>query len=493
MTTPLVEMQGITKAFGPVRVLEGVDFTLLPGEVHALMGENGAGKSTLIKILAGIHRPDAGSIRVDGQTVEIGSVADAERAGIAVIHQELNLIPELSVAENLFLGHEPARLGLLHRRAMRERARDWLTRVGLEALPVDTPVRRLSVGQQQLVEIARALGQHARVLVMDEPTTALTEHETTTLFALIRELRAQGAGIIYVSHRMEELFALCDRISVLRDGRLVGCRPVAGLSLDEVVRMMVGRPLKARFPQRERRPGAVRLKVEALGNRYVRDVGFEVRAGEVLGIAGLMGAGRTEILRLLFGLARAESGRIELDGRSLLPRSPVEAIGAGLALVPEDRKTQGLVLDLSVRENITLARVPARAGVIERRRERHLVSELIARLKIRTRDMEQAVRMLSGGNQQKVVLARWLALKPRVLLLDEPTRGVDVGGKAEIYELINALAGQGTAIVMVSSELPEVLAMSDSILVMHEGRATALLNAADASQERIMLAATGGQ
>ena len=493
MTTPLVEMQGITKAFGPVRVLEGVDFTLLPGEVHALMGENGAGKSTLIKILAGIHRPDAGSIRVDGQAVEIGSVADAERAGIAVIHQELNLIPELSVAENLFLGHEPARLGLLHRRAMRERARDWLTRVGLEALPVDTPVRRLSVGQQQLVEIARALGQHARVLVMDEPTTALTEHETTTLFALIRELRAQGAGIIYVSHRMEELFALCDRISVLRDGRLVGCRPVAGLSLDEVVRMMVGRPLKARFPQRERRPGAVRLKVEALGNRYVRDVGFEVRAGEVLGIAGLMGAGRTEILRLLFGLARAESGRIELDGRSLLPRSPVEAIGAGLALVPEDRKTQGLVLDLSVRENITLARVPARAGVIERRRERHLVSELIARLKIRTRDMEQAVRMLSGGNQQKVVLARWLALKPRVLLLDEPTRGVDVGGKAEIYELINALAGQGTAIVMVSSELPEVLAMSDSILVMHEGRATALLNAADASQERIMLAATGGQ
>ncbi|MDI3261077.1 MAG: sugar ABC transporter ATP-binding protein [Sinobacteraceae bacterium] len=492
MTTPLVEMQGITKAFGPVRVLEGVDFTLLPGEVHALMGENGAGKSTLIKILAGIHRPDAGSIRVDGQAVEIGSVADAERAGIAVIHQELNLIPELSVAENLFLGHEPARLGLLHRRAMRERARDWLTRVGLEALPVDTPVRRLSVGQQQLVEIARALGQHARVLVMDEPTTALTEHETTTLFALIRELRAQGAGIIYVSHRMEELFALCDRISVLRDGRLVGCRPVAGLSLDEVVRMMVGRPLKARFPQRERRPGAVRLKVEALGNRYVRDVGFEVRAGEVLGIAGLMGAGRTEILRLLFGLARAESGRIELDGRSLLPRSPVEAIGAGLALVPEDRKTQGLVLDLSVRENITLARVPARAGVIERRRERHLVSELIARLKIRTRDMEQAVRMLSGGNQQKVVLARWLALRPRVLLLDEPTRGVDVGGKAEIYELINALAGQGTAIVMVSSELPEVLAMSDRILVMHEGRATAWFDAADANQERIMLAATRG-
>lgn len=492
MTTPLVEMQGITKAFGPVRVLEGVDFTLLPGEVHALMGENGAGKSTLIKILAGIHRPDAGSIRVDGQTVEIGSVADAERAGIAVIHQELNLIPELSVAENLFLGHEPARLGLLHRRAMRERARDWLTRVGLEALPVDTPVQRLSVGQQQLVEIARALGQHARVLVMDEPTTALTEHETTTLFALIRELRAQGAGIIYVSHRMEELFALCDRISVLRDGRLVGCRPVAGLSLDEVVRMMVGRPLKARFPQRERRPGAVRLKVEALGNRYVRDVGFEVRAGEVLGIAGLMGAGRTEILRLLFGLARAESGRIELDGHSLLPRSPVEAIGAGLALVPEDRKTQGLVLDLSVRENITLARVPARAGVIERRRERHLVSELIARLKIRTRDMEQAVRMLSGGNQQKVVLARWLALRPRVLLLDEPTRGVDVGGKAEIYELINALVGQGAAIVMVSSELPEVLAMSDRILVMHEGRATALFDAADASQERIMLAATRG-
>ncbi|WP_049621310.1 sugar ABC transporter ATP-binding protein [Frateuria defendens] len=493
MNAPLIRMRGIRKAFGPVKVLEGVDFELLAGEVHALMGENGAGKSTLMKILTGVYRADEGRIEVDGEEAAIGSTGDAERLGIAIIHQELNLIPPLSVAENLFLGRELKRFGLLRQRAMRARAREWLARVGLAALDPDTPVARLSVGQRQMVEIAKALGQNARALIMDEPTAALTERETATLFALIRELRAGGTGIVYVSHRMEEIFALCDRISVLRDGHFVGTRPVPGLDLDEVVRMMVGRSLDARFPARHATLGPVRLKVENLGDEHVRGISFELRAGEVLGVAGLMGAGRTELARLLFGLGKPREGTVALDGRPLALRSPQQAIAAGFGFVTEDRKEQGLVLDLSVRENMSLPRVPARAGVIDFPREKRQTRELIEALKIRTRDMELALRALSGGNQQKVVLAKWLALKPRVLLLDEPTRGVDIGGKAEIYHIINQLAEQGVAILMISSELPEVLAMSDRILVMHEGRATALLDAAGATQEAVMHAATGGR
>lgn len=492
MTTNLVSMHGIHKAFGPVQVLRGVDFELRAGEVHALMGENGAGKSTLMKILTGQYRPDQGEIRVDGLATTINSPTDAEKHGIAIIHQELNLIPNLTVAENLFLGRELRRFGVLQQRAMRARAREWLARVGMQALSPDAKVDALSVGQQQMVEIAKALAQDARVLIMDEPTAALTERETTTLFALIRELRKSGTGIVYVSHRMEEIFALCDRLSVLRDGQFVGVRDVAGLDLDEVVRMMVGRSLEARFPSRNAKPGRTRMAVRALGDDYLRDISFDVRAGEVLGISGLMGAGRTELARLLFGLRRPRSGSITLDGKPLIVRNPVQAIDAGMGFVTEDRKGQGLVLDLSLRENISLAHIPARLGVIDRGRERAQARELIEQLHIRTRDMELDVRALSGGNQQKVVLAKWLALKPSVLLLDEPTRGVDIGGKAEIYQIINRLAEQGVAIVMISSELPEVLAMSDRILVMHEGRATALLEAAATTQEEIMRAATGG-
>jgi ribose transport system ATP-binding protein len=492
MATPLISMHGIRKAFGPVKVLEGVDFELLSGEVHALMGENGAGKSTLMKVLTGVYKADEGHIAVDGQTVAIGSTTDAERHGIAIIHQELNLIPYLSVAENLFLGRELKTFGLLRQRAMRQRAREWLAKVGMQSLSPDTPVQRLSVGQQQMVEIAKALGQNARVLIMDEPTAALTERETETLFALIRELRANGTGIVYVSHRMEEIFALCDRISVLRDGHFVGSRPIPGLSLDEVVQMMVGRSLEARFPSRAVTRGDVRLQVEQLGDSRVREISFELHAGEVLGVAGLMGAGRTELARLLFGLDKPSSGRVLLDGAPIRTRTPVQAIQAGLGFVTEDRKGQGLVLDLSLRENISLPRVPARVGIVNRLAEKLQTRALIEKLKIRTRDMELPVRALSGGNQQKVVLAKWLALKPRVLILDEPTRGVDIGGKAEIYQIINQLAEQGVAILMISSELPEVLAMSDRILVMHEGRATALLDAATATQETVMHAATGG-
>ena len=493
MSTPLVRMRDIHKAFGPVKVLEGVAFELLPGEVHALMGENGAGKSTLMKILTGIYAPDSGSIEVDGQPVSITSPADAEKHGIAIIHQELNLIPSLSVADNLFLGRELHRFGLLDRKSMAIRAKEWLARVGMERLDPGTLVERLSVGQQQMVEIARALGQKARVLIMDEPTAALTERETNTLFALIRELRAQGTGIVYVSHRMEEIFAICDRISVLRDGQFVGTRPIPGLAFDEVVKMMVGRTLDARYPQRTPNIGSIRLTAEHIGGGIVHDVSFELHAGEVLGVAGLMGAGRTELARLLFGLDKLEAGRVTLDGKVVTPKTPSEAIHAGFGFVTEDRKAQGLVLDMSLRENVSLPRVPARAGLVDRPAEKKQTRGLIDALKIRTRDMELDVRALSGGNQQKVVLAKWLALKPRVLILDEPTRGVDVGGKAEIYHIINQLAEQGVAILMISSELPEVLAMSDRILVMHEGHATALLDAHGATQEAVMTAATGGK
>lgn len=493
MTPPLLRMRGIQKAFGPVKVLEGVDFELRAGEVHALMGENGAGKSTLMKVLTGVHKADAGTIEVDGETVSIGSTSDAEKHGIAIIHQELNLIPHLSVTENLFLGRELNTFGLLHRRAMRQRAREWLARVGMQSIDPDVSVARLSIGQQQMVEIAKALGQSARVLIMDEPTAALSERETATLFALIRELRSGGTGIVYVSHRMEEIFVLCDRISVLRDGHFVGSRPVPGLSLDEIVQMMVGRSLEARFPAREVTPGAVLLSVEKLGDSRVHDISFDLRAGEVLGVAGLMGAGRTELARLLFGLDKPSEGRVLLDGQPIRTRTPSQAIDAGLGFVTEDRKAQGLVLDLSLRENISLARIPARGGIVDRSAEKKQTRGLMEQLKIRARDMELPARALSGGNQQKVVLAKWLALKPRLLILDEPTRGVDVGGKAEIYQIINQLVQNGVAILMISSELPEVLAMSDRILVMHEGRVSALLDAASATQETVMLAATGGQ
>jgi len=490
---PLVRMHDIHKAFGPVKVLEGVDFELVRGEVHALMGENGAGKSTLMKILTGIYAPDQGGIDVDGQAVSITSPAEAEKYGIAIIHQELNLIPALSIADNLFLGRELSRFGLLDRKAMTKRAMEWLARVGMTRLDPDTRIERLSVGQQQMVEIARALGQNARVLIMDEPTAALTESETNTLFKLIRELREQGTGIVYVSHRMEEIFALCDRISILRDGQFVGTRDVPGLAFDEVVKMMVGRTLDARFPARTPKIGEVRLKVEHLSGGMVKDVSFDLHAGEVLGVAGLLGAGRTELARLLFGLDKTGSGTMSLDGVTVTPKTPTEAIQAGLGFVTEDRKAQGLVLDMSLRENVSLPRVPAHAGLVDRPGEKKQTRGLIDALKIRTRDMELDVRALSGGNQQKVVLAKWLALKPRVLILDEPTRGVDVGGKAEIYHIINQLAEQGVAILMISSELPEVLAMSDRILVMHEGKATALLEAHGATQEAVMTAATGGK
>ena len=487
-----VTMQGIGKSFGPVRVLEGVDFNIAGGEIHALMGENGAGKSTLMKILSGSYTADAGTVLVDGKPVIIRSSTEAEALGIAIIHQELNLIPQLSVLDNLFLGREPNRFGVIESTHMRAEAAVWLKKVGADHLDTAREAGTLSIGQQQLVEIAKALSLNARVLIMDEPTAALSDREIDTLFQIMADLKGQGVAIVYVSHRMEEIFKVCDRISVLRDGRFVGERLIRDTNFNEIVKLMVGRELHERFPARTVAPGAVRLQVEELSDERNSHITFNVRAGEVLGIAGLMGAGRSRVVKTLFGVNRKTSGRIVLDGKPLSLRSPRDAIAAGIGLVTEDRKSQGLVLGLSVRENVTLVHLDkyAHGGIVSAGAESAAVQELITELHIRTRDAELDVKSLSGGNQQKVVFAKWLARPPKVLLLDEPTRGVDVGGKSEIYTIINRLAAGGTAIVMVSSELPEILAMSDRILVMREGRQAAILDAKATNQEEIITAAT---
>ncbi len=488
-------MQGISKSFGPVRVLDTIDFTVAGGEIHALMGENGAGKSTLMKILSGAYSSDSGRILIDGEAVTIRSTREAEALGIAIIHQELNMIPQLSVIDNLYLGREPNHFGVIERSRMQAESAGWLSKVGAGQIDVNRTAETLSIGLQQLVEIAKALSLKARVLIMDEPTASLTDREIGTLFAIMTDLKSRGVGIVYVSHRMEEIFKICDKVSVLRDGHFVGERVVAETSFDEVVKLMVGRELKERFPKREASLGPVRLKVDDLTDEgHIHGIHFEVRAGEVLGLAGLIGAGRSRILNTLFGVNRKASGEVLLDGRPLSIDRPADAIAAGIGFVTEDRKSQGLVLGLSLRENVTLVHLGkyAHAGIIDRAAEDGAVKELMDELQIRARDAELEVKALSGGNQQKVVFAKWLAVPPKVLLLDEPTRGVDVGGKPEIYHTINRLATAGTAIVMVSSELPEVLAMSDRILVMREGRQAGIFDAKATNQERIMAAATEG-
>ena len=488
-------MQGISKSFGPVRVLDTIDFTVAGGEIHALMGENGAGKSTLMKILSGAYSSDSGRILIDGEAVTIRSTREAEALGIAIIHQELNMIPQLSVIDNLYLGREPNHFGVIERSRMQAESAGWLSKVGAGQIDVNRTAETLSIGLQQLVEIAKALSLKARVLIMDEPTASLTDREIGTLFAIMTDLKSRGVGIVYVSHRMEEIFKICDKVSVLRDGHFVGERVVAETSFDEVVKLMVGRELKERFPKREASLGPVRLKVDDLTDEgHIHGIHFEVRAGEVLGLAGLIGAGRSRILNTLFGVNRKASGEVLLDGRPLSIDRPADAIAAGIGFVTEDRKSQGLVLGLSLRENVTLVHLGkyAHAGIIDRAAEDGAVKELMDELQIRARDAELEVKALSGGNQQKVVFAKWLAVPPKVLLLDEPTRGVDVGGKAEIYHTINRLAAAGTAIVMVSSELPEVLAMSDRILVMREGRQAGIFDAKATNQEQIMAAATEG-
>jgi ribose transport system ATP-binding protein len=489
-------MRGIGKSFPGVRALDGVSLELHSGEVLALVGENGAGKSTLMKILSGAQRADEGSILVDGQPAQIATPRDAERFGIGMIYQEFTLVPQLDVAENIGLGREPSRGGFIDAQALRSQAEAALKELGL-ALPLDARAEKLSVGQQQVVEIAKALARKARIIVMDEPTAALSDREIEGLFAIVARLKAAGAGIVYISHRMDELPRIADRIAVLRDGAIVETRAAAAFPRDEIVRAMVGRQLTQYFPEvPPRDPHApVVLSVEALrSGALVRDISFDVRAGEIVALAGLIGAGRTETLRAIAGADRREAGRIVIDGKPVAVKNPAGAIHAGIAFITEDRKGQGLVLGMTVRENTTLAHLREFVGadrLIDRGRERAATKTEIGSLHIRTTGTEQTVRTLSGGNQQKVVLAKWLLGKARVFLFDEPTRGIDVGAKAEIYGLMLQLAAGGAAIVMVSSDLPEVLGMSHRVLVVRGGSIVAEFSRADASAEGIIAIATG--
>jgi ribose transport system ATP-binding protein len=494
-TPTLLRGEGLTKRFPGVTALDRVHFTLGRGEILGLVGENGAGKSTLMKILAGVQRPDAGQLYLDGAPVEVHSVHQGLALGIALIHQELNLAENLDVGANIFLGQEPRRWGFLDRRAIEAGARHVLDQVGLHVSP-RLLVERLSIGHRQLVEIAKALAINARILIMDEPTSSLSQHETDNLFRVIRELRGRGVSIIYISHRLAEIQGLADRVLVLRDGRNAGELRGADLRPECMVSLMVGRDVSLFGQRQPRTPGAVLLEARDLvvpaNPRHA--LNFAVRAGEVVGLAGLVGAGRTEVLQALFGIHPAQAGTILVESRPVAVRSPIDAIRAGIALVPEERKDQGLILEMSLRHNIGLAGLGRNAlagAILNRARERQDAEEMIRALRIRPPDPRQAVQNLSGGNQQKAVLAKWLPLRPRVLLLDEPTRGVDVGAKEEMYRLVEQAALAGAAVLFVSSEMPEVLGLADRILVMHEGRITGVLAREQATEEAVMHLATG--
>jgi ribose transport system ATP-binding protein len=488
-----LEMRGIRKSFGPVAVLKDMRLDVADSEIHALVGENGAGKSTLMKILGGVIPRDSGEILVDGEDAEIAKVRDAERYGIAIIHQELSILPDMSVADNIFLGSVPrTRLGLVDDAEMRRVATETLSRLGLDLDPRQK-AGSLGIGQLQLVEIAKALIRQARLIVMDEPTSALSEREIERLFSVMRSLREEGVSFVYISHRLEELFAVCDRLTVIRDGEYIMTAPIAELDYDRVVAMMVGREIGDRFPPKTNKPGEVVLEARGLGRGSAfRGVSFSLRKGEVLGVAGLMGAGRTEVMRALFGAEPAEEGEILLDGRPVKISSPREAMRLGLALVTEDRKLEGLFLGFGVDFNIGAANFPSlgSGGIVAPSRLAAYAGRLAQTLRVKAPALTAPASSLSGGNQQKVVLAKWLGREPRILVLDEPTRGVDVGAKREIYEIIDRLAAQGVAVIMVSSELPEIVGMSDRVLVMRSGEAAGLLES-DISQEKIMSLATG--
>ena len=490
-----VEFERISKTFVGVRALDNVSLSLRRGECHGLMGENGAGKSTLGKVLAGIHRPDSGRVLIDGVPVRLHSPADARAVGVGMVHQELSFCPDLSVAENLSLGLYPTRRRLLvDRAAMRRRARQLLGQIGVE-MDVDRPMRELTTAQEQLAQIAGAVGTGARILVFDEPTSSLSEPESQRLFNLIEELKRRGTTIIYVSHRMPEVFRLCDRVSVLRDGRHVGTLERAQASPDEVVRMMIGRSVREYYPEHlSSRPGSVVLQVRDLRSPgKFRDISFEVRAGEIVGFAGLVGSGRSEVANAIFGLDRDARGEVRVDGRPLPLRRVGVARTLGIGLVPEDRKRQGLVLSMSCLHNFSLAMLERlrRFGLLRRRYEHAAAVEYFGRLSVKTPTLETPVSALSGGNQQKVVLAKWLARGSRVLIVDEPTRGVDVGAKAAIHRLIDDLARAGTAVMLISSDLPEVIALSTRLLVMREGRIVREIVRADATQESVLRAMAG--
>jgi rhamnose transport system ATP-binding protein len=488
----ILALDGITKSFPGVRALSNISFDVREGEVHALLGENGAGKSTLIKIMSGVHRADTGTLKLDGKEVDFASPQEAQAAGIATIYQELLLFPELTVAENIFMGHAPkTRFGTLDWPAMKQRARELLASLDIHDLDVTALVGSLSVGNKQRVEIAKALSHKARILIMDEPTAALTEHDVERLFRIVRLLRDRGVGIVYISHRLEEVFLLADRVTVLRDGTFVATKPVAATDHDDLIQMMVGRRIEQLFPKAATRPGAVVLELEQVSYAPItRNVSLRLRAGEILGIAGLVGSGRSELAEVIFGMTPAESGTIRIDGRAVTIASPSDAKHLGIAYVPEDRGRQGLVRPMPISENVSLASLSRVANrfFIDRRREAALAEESVERFQIRASGIGQIVGKLSGGNQQKVGLSKWLATEPRIIIMDEPTRGIDVGAKAEIHRLMGELAQKGLAILMISSELPEVLGMSDRVLVMRGGTIVAEVERADADQAGIAAA-----
>lgn len=492
---PLLQVREVSKQFPGVRALHNVNLTLHRGEVLAVVGENGAGKSTLMKILAGVQTPDSGEILIDGRPVHIESVNKAFDHGIALIHQELNLADNLEVGANIYLGREPHKFGLIDRKRLNRNAQRMLERVGLDVAPTAT-VSTLSIGRQQMVEIAKALSIDARILIMDEPTSSLSSHEAEQLFRVIKDLRASGVSVIYISHRLGEVKELADRVVVLRDGENAGELPREEISHDNMVRMMVGRDVSQFYARQQHEIGEAVLQVEDLVTPTwpQHALSFSVRRGEIVGVAGLVGAGRTEMLRTLFGIDRPLRGTVQLNGKSIKLESPVDAIRAGMALVPEDRKQHGLIVDMAVRANIGLAGLRYKQrplGFLNQAAETADTTEMIRKLRIKTPSAEQIARYLSGGNQQKVVLGKWLALGPSLLLLDEPTRGIDVGAKQEIYRLMEELAEQGMSILFVSSELEEILGMSDRTIVMHEGRITGELTRDQLSEEAIMQLATG--
>jgi len=492
--TSIVELHGIAKSFAGFPALKGVSFDVRAGEVHALLGENGAGKSTLIRTISGVHAPDRGEVRIGGEVVRLSSPRDARRRGIATVYQELLLFPELSVAENIFLGNAPrTRWGRLDWAAMRAKARALLEELDCHDLDVDAKVGGLSVASRQRVEIAKALSQEPRVLVMDEPTTSLAEGDVSRLMAIVRRLRERGVGIVYVSHRLREIFALADRVTVLRDGACIGTRPIGEVTEASLISMMVGRSIDQLFPKVDAPRGKTLLELRKLSYQHaVRDVSLTVRAGEILGIAGLVGSGRTELALTIFGITPATSGEILVDGKPVVIDRPRVARDLGIAYIPEDRGLQGLIRSQTLRENVSLPVLDriSWATIVDQGGEVRRAREAIERFGIRARGTEQIARQLSGGNQQKVVVAKWLGTEPRILIMDEPTRGIDVGAKAEIHALMGRLVQQGLGIIMISSELPEVLGMADRILVMSGGRMAAAFERAEATPDAVGAAMT---
>ncbi|GAB6902256.1 sugar ABC transporter ATP-binding protein [Kineosporia succinea] len=491
-----LQLTGVSKSFGPVTALRSGSLEVEAGSIHALVGENGAGKSTLVKIVAGVHRRDGGTFTLEGQDVDFGSTAESKAAGVAVIYQEPTLFPDLSVTENIFMGRQILKSARrIDKAAMYAEAERLFQGLGVHIDP-RRPALGLSIADQQIIEIAKAISLDAKVLIMDEPTAALSGVEVERLFTVARRLRDEGRALVFISHRFDEVFELCDTVTVMRDGSYIGTRPIAGTSVPEIVNLMVGREVGELFPKQAAEIGDVVLKVEGLQSAGVfHDVSFSVRRGEIVGLAGLVGAGRSEIARAVFGVDRYDAGSVTMNGRAVAARSPRAAIAAGMAFIPEDRRKQGLVTEASVAENIAgvIRRNLARGGLLTRGQENKAVAPWAARLEVKTSALDAPAKTMSGGNQQKVVIAKWLATQPDLLIIDEPTRGIDVGTKSEVHRLLSELAGQGMAILMISSELPEVLGMADRVLVVSEGRLTADLSREQATPESVMHAATASQ